>query len=54
VKEVINTFNQILSKKIKFKVGPRRQGDSQYIVATQQNLKKPLDGNLNLIILNIF
>ena len=25
VKEVINTFNKILDKKIKIKVGPRRQ-----------------------------
>ena len=40
VKEVINTFNQIIDKKIKFKVGPRRQGDSQYIVANTSKFKK--------------
>jgi UDP-glucose 4-epimerase len=40
VKEVINTFNQILDKKIKFKIGPRRQGDSQYIVANTSKFKK--------------
>jgi len=40
VKEVINTFNQILDKKIKFRVGPRRQGDSQHIVANTTKFKK--------------
>ena len=55
VKEVINTFNQILSKKIKFKVGPRRQGDSQYIVANTTKFKrtfrwKPKFNNLKYIL----
>ena len=40
VKEVINTFNKILDKKIKIKVGPRRQGDSQYIVSSTRKFKR--------------
>lgn len=40
VKEVINAFNKILSKKIKFKIGPRREGDSKYIVADSSKFKK--------------
>ena len=40
VKEVIDTFNQILNKKIKFRIGPRRVGDSQYIVADTSKFKK--------------
>ncbi|MDB2591998.1 UDP-glucose 4-epimerase GalE [Candidatus Pelagibacter bacterium] len=40
VKEVINTFNQILDKKIKFRIGPRRPGDSRYLVANTTKFKK--------------
>ncbi len=33
VKEVLENFNQVLDKKIKFEIGPRRDGDSKMIVA---------------------
>jgi len=33
VKDVINTFNKILEKKIKFKIGPKRPGDSKILIA---------------------
>ena len=40
VKEVLETLNQILDKKIKFIVGPRREGDSKMIVANCSKFKK--------------
>ncbi|MDA8559620.1 UDP-glucose 4-epimerase GalE [Candidatus Pelagibacter bacterium] len=40
VKEVIDTFNQVLNKKINFRIGPRRRGDSQYLVASTSKFKK--------------
>ena len=40
VMEVIDTYNQILIKKIKTKVGPRRPGDSKMIVADPNKFYK--------------
>ena len=40
VKEVIENFNEILDKKIKFKFGPRRPGDSMTIVANTEKFNK--------------
>tara|TARA_Y100000768_G_scaffold371923_1_gene339093 strand:- start:291 stop:1274 length:984 start_codon:yes stop_codon:yes gene_type:complete len=40
VKEVIDTYNQILIKKIKTKVGPRRPGDSKMVVADPNKFNK--------------
>ncbi len=42
VKEVINTYNKILDKKIKFKIGPRRAGDSKLIVANPNKFMQTL------------
>ena len=43
VKEVINTYNKILNKKIKFKIGPRRPGDSKMVVADPSKFNKTLN-----------
>ena len=43
VKEVINTYNKILSKKIKSKIGPRRPGDSKMVVADPNKFNKTLN-----------
>ena len=43
VKEVIDTYNQILMKKIKTKIGPRRMGDSKMIVADPNKFNKSLN-----------
>ena len=43
VKEVINTFSKILNKKIKFKIGPRRPGDSKLVVADPSKFNKTLN-----------
>ena len=43
VKEVINTYNKILNKKIKSKIGPRRPGDSKMIVADPSKFNKTLN-----------
>ena len=43
VNEVINTFSKILNRKIKFKIGPRRPGDSKHIVADPNKFKKILN-----------
>ena len=43
VKEVIDTYNQILMKKIKTKIGPRRMGDSKMIVADPNKFNKTLN-----------
>ena len=40
VKEVINEFNSILEKKIKYEVGRRRPGDSKLVVANSDKFKK--------------
>jgi len=43
VKEVINTYNKILNKKIKSKIGPRRPGDSKMVVADPSKFNKTLN-----------
>ena len=43
VKEVIDTYNKILNKKIKFKIGPRRPGDSKMVVADPFKFNKTLN-----------
>jgi len=43
VKEIIDTYNQILIKKIKTKIGPRRMGDSKMIVADPNKFNKTLN-----------
>tara|TARA_B100000579_G_C22764192_1_gene820533 strand:+ start:7 stop:927 length:921 start_codon:yes stop_codon:yes gene_type:complete len=40
VKEIVESFNQILDKKINFEIGPRRDGDSKMIIADSQKFKK--------------
>ena len=40
VKEVIETYNKFLEKKIKFKIGPKRPGDSKLIVANPEKFNK--------------
>ena len=42
VKEVLKTYNEILDNKIKFKVGPRRQGDSKLVVADPNKFIKTM------------
>ena len=43
VKEVIDTYNKILNKKIKSKIGPRRPGDSKMVVADPTKFNKTLN-----------
>ena len=43
VKEVINTYNKFLDKKIKSKIGPRRPGDSKMVVADPSKFNKTLN-----------
>lgn len=43
VKEVIDTYNKILDKKIKSTIGPRRQGDSKMVVADPSKFNKTLN-----------
>jgi len=43
VKEVIDTYNKILNKKIKSKIGPRRSGDSKMVVADPSKFNKTLN-----------
>ena len=55
VKEVINTFNKILEKKIKFKIGPKRLGDSKILIANPDKFNqtmnwKPKFDNLEYIL----
>jgi len=55
VKEVINTFNKILEKKIKFKIGPKRLGDSKILIANPDKFNqtmnwKPKFDNLKYIL----
>tara|TARA_B100000787_G_C16187177_1_gene295354 strand:- start:1311 stop:2297 length:987 start_codon:yes stop_codon:yes gene_type:complete len=40
VKEVIETFNKILDKKIKYKIGPRRPGDSKMVISNPDKFNK--------------
>ena len=42
VKEVLTKYNEILDNKIKFKVGPRRQGDSKLVVANPNKFIKTM------------
>jgi UDP-glucose 4-epimerase len=55
VKEVIDAFNNILKKKIKFSVGPKRQGDCKMVIANPLKFKrkfnwKPKFNNLEYIL----
>ena len=43
VKEVIDTYNKILDKKIKYTIGPRRPGDSKMVVADPSKFNKTLN-----------
>ena len=43
VNEVIDTYNKILNKKIKSKIGPRRPGDSKMVVADPTKFNKTLN-----------
>ena len=40
VKQVINTTKKLIKKKIKYEVGPRRAGDSKYIVSNPKKFMK--------------
>ena len=40
VKEVIETYNKFLEKKIKYKIGPKRPGDSKLVVADPDKFNK--------------
>lgn len=42
VKQVIEVFNELLIKKIKYQIGPRRNGDNGSIVANTKKLNKTL------------
>ena len=55
VKEVVENFNKVLNKKIKFDIGPRRDGDSKIIVANSEKFNnffswKPRFDNIEYII----
>ncbi len=59
VKEVLTTFEKVLNKKIKFKVGPRRPGDSKLVVADPTKFNKtfnwtPKFDNLEYILKTAF
>ena len=43
VKDVINTFNKILEKKIKFKIGPKRPGDSKILIANPDKFNQTMN-----------
>ena len=43
VLEVITIFNKILQKKIKFKIGPKRPGDSELVVANPNKFNRTLN-----------
>ena len=52
---MINTFNKILEKKIKFKIGPKRLGDSKILIANPDKFNqtmnwKPKFDNLKYIL----
>ena len=40
VKEVIETYNKFLEKKIKYRIGPKRSGDSKFVVANPDKFMK--------------
>ena len=40
VKEVLESFSNVLGKKINFEIGPRREGDSEMIVANSDKFNK--------------
>ena len=40
VKEVLESFNKVLGKKISFEIGPRRDGDSEMVVANSDKFNK--------------
>ena len=42
VKEVLKTYNEILDNKIKFKVGPRRPGDNELVIADPNKFIKTM------------
>ena len=43
VKEVIDTYSKTLNKKIKYKIGPKRPGDSKMVVADPSKFYKTLN-----------
>lgn len=43
VKEVIETYNKFLDKKIKYKIGPKRPGDSKLVVANPKKFNKKMN-----------
>ena len=43
VKEVIETYNKFLEKKIKYKIGPKRPGDSKLVVANPDKFNKTMN-----------
>ena len=43
VKEVIETYNNFLEKKIKYRIGPKRSGDSKFVVANPDKFNKIMD-----------
>jgi len=43
VKEVIETYNKFLEKKIKYRIGPKRSGDSRLVVANPEKFNKVMN-----------
>ena len=43
VKEVIETYNKFLEKKIKYRIGPKRSGDSKLVVANPEKFNKVMN-----------
>src|SRR6056300_374336 len=43
VKEVIETYNKFLEKKIKYRIGPKRSGDSKFVVANPDRFNKVMN-----------
>ncbi len=55
VLQIIETFNKIIKRKIKYKFGPRRKGDAEKVISNCKKLKKilkwkPKYNDINLII----
>ena len=55
VKQIIKTYNKILKNKIKFKIGPKRSGDSKILIANPEKFNqtmnwKPKFDNLEYIL----
>ena len=42
VLQILNSFNKLLKKPIKYKIGPRRKGDTEKVVANCNKIKKIL------------